>query len=123
MNRIIDAIREGSKAKLVIAGFDTGEVPGKSSIVCPVDLQEKKVLLKSIEVEASTNTSFRVEFFEEEALLNSRYNSGEVSHENYDVLDLPFINKEDKTMMYVVVYNTSDSTSRYHIEVRGTALK
>lgn len=123
MNRIIDALREGAKSKLIIGTLDTGILPAQSSVMFPVDIQANKLLLKSIEVTGSTNTEFRVEFFEEEAMLHSRYNSGVIVQENYDVLDLPYMNKDEVNLMYVVIHNTSDSDTEYRIEVRGIAMK
>lgn len=124
MNRIIEALREGMKSKLIVGAADTpSPIPAKESLMIPVDITTSRLLLKSVEVTCSKNSDFRVEFFEESTLLNSRYNSGIVSQENYDVLDLPYVDKEGTTNMYFVIHNESDFEASYHIEVRGLAMK
>jgi hypothetical protein len=123
MNRIIEALREGMKSKLIIGTADTPSIPAHGELAVPVDVTVSRLLLKSIEVTCSKNTEFRVEFFEESEMLNSRYNSGIVQQEGYDVLDLPYMDKEESNQMYFLITNESDYDATYSIEVRGIAMK
>lgn len=124
MNKIIEALRKGMVQKLVIGSAETqGEIIAGQSRLVPVDIQTDKLLLKSIEVTCSKGIEFRVEFFEEATMVNSRYNSGIVSRENYDVLDLPYVDKEEQNMMYVYITNESDFDASFTIEVRGVEMK
>ena len=124
MNRIIQALREGMQSKLLIGTADTQTplLAGAERII-PVAIGVNRMLLKSIEVTCSKNTEFRVEFFEEATAVNSRYNSGIVMQESYDVLDLPYIDKDNTEQMYFLIRNESDFEADYHIEVRGIAMK
>lgn len=124
MNRIIEAIREGMKSKLIVGTADTQvPIPARSDLMIPVSIGVNKLLLKSIEVTCSKNTEFRVEFFESLTSTNSRYNSGSVVQESYDVLDLPYVDQDESGSMYFIVHNDSDYEADYHIEVRGIAMK
>lgn len=123
MNRILEAMREGMKNKLIIGKGQTAVVPAGSMQVQFVQLETNKLLVKSIEVVANKQATFYVEFFEDSNMQDSRYNSGEVSSRCYDNLDLPFVNGEDTKGMYVVIHNTSTFDTSYRIEVRGTEMK
>lgn len=124
MNKILRALREGMRQKLIIGSIDTtGMVAPQTSMYVPVPIGFDKILLKSVEVTCSKNTEFRVEFFEEVAMRNSRYNSGNVMEENYDVLDLPYMDKEETETMHFFIHNLSDFDAEYSIEVRGISMK
>ena len=64
-----------------------------------------------------------IEFFEEDTLVNSRYNSGNVVLENYDVLELPYVDKEYTETMHLVIHNISDGDAQYTAEIRGFELQ
>lgn len=123
MNKIIQALREGMIQKLIIGNASIEDVDSKTSVYVPVHIKTNKLLLKSIEVTANKNIPFYVEFFEEKDMKNSRYNSGIVTLENYDVLDLPFIDKDETETMHVRIHNNGDSAASFTIEVRGVSLK
>lgn len=124
MNKIIDALRKGMIQSLVIGtAATTTPLAARSSIMIPVNINSNRLLLKSVEVTCSKGIEFRVEFFEESAMTNSRYNSGVVTRENYDVLDLPYIDKEETARMYFYISNESDFEADFTIEVRGMEMK
>lgn len=124
MNKIIEALRKGMVQKLIIGqAASQGEIMAGMSRLIPVDIHTNKLLLKSVEVTCSKGIEFRVEFFEEANMSNSRYNSGIVSRENYDVLDLPYVDKEEQNMMYFNITNESDFDAEFTIEVRGVEMK
>lgn len=122
MNKIIQLLREGMVQKLHTATKTTEAIGSKQDALIIVPIAVNQLLLKSIEVTCSKQSSFIVEFFEDSACTNSRYNSGEVSTENYDVLDLPYVDQEQQKQMYFVIHNTSDFDATYTIEVRGIQL-
>jgi hypothetical protein len=123
MNKIIQLLRDGTQGKLNIGNATTSSVDGGSSVAIEVPIHTNKLLLKSIEVTANKNIDFRVEFFEESTHQNSRYNSGNVAQEVYDVLDLPYVDQEERQMMYFLIHNLSDVEATFTIEVRGIELK
>lgn len=123
MNRILEALKEGMKNKLITGQGQTDVIPAGGSVTVLVPLKANKVLIKSIDVVANKQTMFYAEFFEDSTLTNSRYNSGEVTSRCYDNLDLPFVDKEEKEQMYVVIHNVSNFDTSYRIEVRGTEMK
>lgn len=123
MNKIIQLLREGLQSRLIVGNAVTGVVLAGTSVDINVPIEVDQILLKSIEVTANKNVEFRVEFFEESTHTNSRYNSGNVTLENYDVLDLPYRDKESQQVMYFRVHNTDTVDAEYTIEVRGIQLK
>lgn len=123
MNKIIEILRSGFQGKLTIGNATTNSVAAKGSLDCVVPIKTDKLLLKSVEVTANKNIEFRVEFFENTARENSRYNSGNVTQEAYDVLDLPYVDLESQGSMYFTIHNLSDVDASFTIEVRGIELK
>jgi hypothetical protein len=123
MNRIIEALREGSKSRLIVGTASSPTLPAHTQMAIPVSIGVNKLLLKSVEVTCSKQADFRVEFFEEPSQSHSRYNSGIVTGENYDVLDLPYIDQANSGTMYFLVSNESDGDASYTLEVRGIEMK
>lgn len=123
MNKIVQMLREGMKQKLIIGSGAVETVAPGASVYVAVPITVDSLLLKSIEVTCSKNTSFISEFFESAEMNNSRYNSGKVTGENYDVLDLPFVDKDETQTMHFMIHNTSEFESSYTIEVRGIGMK
>lgn len=123
MNRILEALREGMKNKLITGQGQTEVIPAGESVTILLPLKANKVLIKSIECVANKQTTYYMEFFEDSTLVNSRYNSGEVTSRCYDNLDLPYVDTEGNEQMYVVIHNTSAFDTSYRLEVRGTEMK
>lgn len=123
MNKIIQLLRDGMMQKLIIARGDSPVIPAGATVDFDIDIQVNKLLLKSIEIRSDKNQDFRVEFFEDINRNNSRYNSGKVTLECYDVLDLPFWDERNVHKMYLRITNLGVSESTYHAEVRGLELK
>lgn len=123
MNKIIQALRQGMQQKLIIGNASSPVIPIGESLYVAVNIGIDKILLKSVEVTCNKNTEFRVEFFEEQAMTNSRYNSGNVTQENYDVLDLPYIDKDETQVMHFLIHNLSNFETEYTLEVRGISMK
>lgn len=123
MNKIVQLLRDGTMQRLIIKQGASAEIPagGSFDLDLPIDLN--KILLKSIEVTCSKNTEFRVEFFEEPTRTNSRYSSDIVKQEAYDVLDLPYVDKQETETMYFRIHNTSQYAASFTVEVRGLELK
>lgn len=109
--------------KLIIGNASSPVIPIGESLYVAVNIGIDKMLLKSVEVTCNKNTEFRVEFFEEQAMTNSRYNSGNVTQENYDVLDLPYIDKDETQVMHFLIHNLSNFETEYTLEVRGISMK
>jgi hypothetical protein len=124
MNRIIQLLRAGFIPQMIEVSGDIENVPAGQYLDGSVDVGYEKLAISSIEVTCDKNANFIVEFFEEAARTNSRYNSGEVTLENYDQINnLPYRDKEGTTFMYFRIHNLSNVPCSYHIEVRGTPLK
>lgn len=123
MNKIVEALRNGMVQKLIVGKIGTGVIAAKTGGYIAVPIDTNHLLLKSIEITCNKNTEFFVQFFEEAAMENSRYNSGTVTKECYDVLDLPFVDKDESYMMHMYIENTSDFDAEYAIEVRGIRMK
>lgn len=123
MNKIIQALRQGMVQKLHTATVSVPTINAKDDLLVIVPIGLNQLLIKSIEVTCSKQSTFVVEFFEDSLQSNSRYHSGQVTGENYDVLDLPYVDQEEQGQMYFVLHNTSDFDASYTIEVRGIQLK
>lgn len=123
MNKIIKALRDGTVSKMVEGIATSDEVMPKTSMLLEVPIETNRFLFKSVEVIPNKSIPFRVEFFESKSAILARYNSGIVTARCYDVLDLPYEDKDAKGMVYFVIHNTSDYAATFTAIARGLLLK
>ncbi|WP_422661755.1 hypothetical protein ACK8P5_25715 (plasmid) [Paenibacillus sp. EC2-1] len=123
MNKILKMLRGGMQSHLIVADMRGIVIPAKTTVDIDMTTGYNKILLKSIEVSCRKNQDLRVEFFEERLRENSRYNSGNVTQEAYDVLDLPFVDQDGQQQMYLRITNLGSVEAEFDVEIRGLELK
>jgi hypothetical protein len=123
VNKIIQSLRNAIVGKLII-GTATMPAFAAGSVSIDIPINVNKLLLKSIDVQASRNIQFKVEFVESPTDTMVRYDSGKVGYRLLDVLDYAYIDKINQTQLHMRItnYDTSGSLTAFTIEVRGLEL-
>lgn len=123
MNKIIQILRRGMVQAAVQGETTSEEVLPGHNILIPVEMNTRKMTLKTIDVIANKDAAFYVEIYETSSMSKSMYNSDTVVGRNYDVIDMVYMSQDNSTKCYVYIVNQSEFPLTFDVMVRGLELQ